>query len=173
MLPHVPALRRGKPYPSLDQSEVKDSRTGEVLVRLSQVNAGIIRKDLSRAGESRAALRKLSCEDLLKICEKTAELFQKAPCPGGEVEIGPLDDDFCCGLARLIEKIFRIVLIQRARAATARNEDIGFHLMEMVAENVVHLIAREPLFDELASPFAPTQCLLSVSRLLALRLDVE
>ena len=29
-LPHLPALRRGKAYESLDKVEVKDFRTGEV-----------------------------------------------------------------------------------------------------------------------------------------------
>ena len=46
-LPHLPALRRGRPYASLNQVTVNDCRTGEPLARLSQVNAGIIRKDLA------------------------------------------------------------------------------------------------------------------------------
>ena len=66
-LPHLPALRRGKPYASLDQVTVNDCRTGEALAQLSQVNAGIIRKDLSRIGEARSALKRLSCDRLLEI----------------------------------------------------------------------------------------------------------
>jgi len=53
MFPHLPALRRGKAYASLDQGQVKDCRTGQPLARISQVNAGIIRKDLARSGEAR------------------------------------------------------------------------------------------------------------------------
>ena len=49
-IPHIPALRRGKPYESLDTVEVKDFRTGEVKATVSQVNAGIVRKDLARVG---------------------------------------------------------------------------------------------------------------------------
>ncbi|HEY5911001.1 MAG TPA: aldehyde dehydrogenase [Verrucomicrobiae bacterium] len=75
MLPHIPCLRFGRPYASLDQAEVRDCRAGEPLARLSQVNAGVIRKDLSRIGEARAALRELSCESLVGICGKAAELF--------------------------------------------------------------------------------------------------
>ena len=52
-LPHLPALRRGKPYASLELGEVRNCRTGEVLARLSQVNAGVIRKDFARATEAR------------------------------------------------------------------------------------------------------------------------
>ena len=64
-LPHIPALRRGKAYESLDQNQVLDCRDGTPLARLSQVNAGIIRKDLARIGESRAALRHLPVAKLV------------------------------------------------------------------------------------------------------------
>ena len=53
VLPHLPALRRGKPYASLDQVTVNDCRTVEPLARLSQVNAGVISKDLALINESR------------------------------------------------------------------------------------------------------------------------
>jgi acyl-CoA reductase-like NAD-dependent aldehyde dehydrogenase len=84
-LPHLPALRRGKPYESLDQADVKDCRTGTKLARISQVNAGIIRKDFARITEARAALKKFSCEDLLTICNKAADLFLKATLPLGDL----------------------------------------------------------------------------------------
>jgi acyl-CoA reductase-like NAD-dependent aldehyde dehydrogenase len=83
-LPHLPALRRGKPYASLDQLEVRDCRGGEPLARISQVNAGIVRKDFARIGEARAALKRLSCEQLLGICQKAADLFLNATLPLGD-----------------------------------------------------------------------------------------
>src|ERR1035438_6750659 len=83
-LPHLPALRRGKPYASLDRVTVNDCRTGEALARLSQVNAGVIRKDLARVGESRSALKQLSCDRLLEICSKAAGLFLKETLPLGD-----------------------------------------------------------------------------------------
>jgi len=82
-LPHLPALRRGKAYASLDQVEVRDCRTGEPLARISHVNAGIIRKDFARVGEARAALKKLSVEQLLEICRQAAELFLQGTLPLG------------------------------------------------------------------------------------------
>ena len=39
-IPHLPALRKGQPYESLEKVDVKDHRTGEVLAQVSQVNAG-------------------------------------------------------------------------------------------------------------------------------------
>ena len=83
-LPHLPALRRGKPYASLDQVPVNDCRTGETLARLSQVNVGIIRKDLSRISEARSALKQLPCDRLLEICSRAAGLFLKETLPLGD-----------------------------------------------------------------------------------------
>jgi acyl-CoA reductase-like NAD-dependent aldehyde dehydrogenase len=84
VLPHLPALRRGKPYASLDQIDVKDCRTGQPLARVSQVNAGIIRRDLTRIRESRAALKELSCESLIELCARAAQLFEKGTLPLGD-----------------------------------------------------------------------------------------
>jgi acyl-CoA reductase-like NAD-dependent aldehyde dehydrogenase len=83
-LPHLPALRRGKPYASLDQSPVNDCRTGETLARLSQVNAGVIRKDLARISEARSALKEITCERLLEICGRAAGLFLNEKLPLGD-----------------------------------------------------------------------------------------
>ena len=83
-LPHLPALRRGKTYVSLDQAELKDCRTGEPRARVSQVNAGIIRKDLARIAESRAALKRFSCASLLEICGRAATAFLEQSLPLGD-----------------------------------------------------------------------------------------
>ena len=83
-LPHLPALRRGKPYASLEQLEVRNCRSGEPLALISQVNAGIVRKDFTRMAEARAALKALSCEQLLEICRKAGELFLEATLPLGD-----------------------------------------------------------------------------------------
>ena len=83
-IPHLPALRRGKAYASLDHVEVRDCRSGEPLARISQVNAGVIRKDFARMAESRAALKRFSGEELLQICRTAADLFLKATLPLGD-----------------------------------------------------------------------------------------
>ncbi len=84
ILPHIPALRRGKAYESLDQLNVIDHRTGAPLVSISQVNAGIIRKDLARVGESRAALKKFTTAQLVEISAKAGDLFLNATLPLGD-----------------------------------------------------------------------------------------
>ena len=57
-IPHLPALRLGRNYESLDTLEVKDHRSGEDLASVSTVNAGIVRKDLQKIGRSVEALKR-------------------------------------------------------------------------------------------------------------------
>src|SRR5690242_12798026 len=83
-LPHLPALRRGKPYESLDTVEVVNHRTGEPMARVSQVNAGIIRKDLAKIGDARAALKKFTVAELIEITAKAGDLFLNAELPLGD-----------------------------------------------------------------------------------------
>ncbi|MES2572754.1 MAG: aldehyde dehydrogenase family protein, partial [Verrucomicrobiota bacterium] len=74
-LPHLPALRRGKPYESLDKVDVLNHRTGEALATVSQVNAGILRKDLAKIGEAREALKKFTVAELIEISARAGDLF--------------------------------------------------------------------------------------------------
>ena len=83
-IPHLPALRRGRPYESLDQVNLLDHRTGVPLVTISQVNAGIIRKDLGRISESRAALKKFTTEQLIAISARAGDLFLNGTLPLGD-----------------------------------------------------------------------------------------
>ncbi|MEW6307417.1 MAG: aldehyde dehydrogenase, partial [Verrucomicrobiota bacterium] len=83
-LPHIPIIRRGRAYESLDKVNITDHRNGETLTTLSHVNVGIIRKDLAKIGESRAALKKFTVEQLLEICAKTGELFVNGTLPLGD-----------------------------------------------------------------------------------------
>ncbi len=83
-IPHLPALRRGKPYDSLEKNEIIDHRTGEVKAEVSQVGAGIIRKDLARIGEARAALKKFTVAELIEISAKAGEFFLNGTLPLGD-----------------------------------------------------------------------------------------
>ncbi len=83
-IPHIPALRLGRVYESLDQTEVKDFRTGEVKATVSQVNAGIVRKDLTRVGQAQAALKRFPVAQLIEICAKAGEQFLNGTLPLGD-----------------------------------------------------------------------------------------
>lgn len=83
-VPHIPALRRGRPYESLDKTTILDYRNGTALATVSQVNAGIVRKDLAGIAQSRAALKKLTAAALIEICARAAKLFLDGTLPVGD-----------------------------------------------------------------------------------------
>src|SRR5262245_58883054 len=83
-IPHLPALRRGKAYESLDKTQLLDHRSGNALVSISQVNAGIVRKDLARISESRAAPKRFTLPQLLEMCTRAGEQFLQSTLPLGD-----------------------------------------------------------------------------------------
>jgi acyl-CoA reductase-like NAD-dependent aldehyde dehydrogenase len=99
-VPHLPALRLGGAYESLDAFEVKDHRTGSVLALVSSVNAGIIRKDLSRLGASRAALHQFTCAQLIALSAKAGALFLNGTLPLGDRGHTQSADDYVRTLSR-------------------------------------------------------------------------
>ena len=80
-IPHLPALRWGEEYPSLAAVELVDHRSGAPVARLSQVNAGLVRRDLKRREEAGRALRALPTSEILACCARAAELFLTAELP--------------------------------------------------------------------------------------------
>jgi len=83
---HIPILRAGRPYKSLNRTALRDIRTGEVVAQVSQANRGLIAKDLARAGDNQAAFGELGADELMAICGKAAELFVSGDLPLGEDE---------------------------------------------------------------------------------------
>jgi acyl-CoA reductase-like NAD-dependent aldehyde dehydrogenase len=83
---HLPLLRKGEPYTSLDTAKVPHYRTGEPVAELSLANPGLIRRDL--APESQKAmsdsLAKIPVKDLVAMSAKAAELFMTASLPCGD-----------------------------------------------------------------------------------------
>ena len=99
-IPHLPALRRGKPYDSLDKVQVKDHRTGEVMAEVSQVNAGIVRKDLAKINEARLALKKFTVEELIAISAKAGDFFMNGTLPVGDRGHTQSPDEYVATLSR-------------------------------------------------------------------------
>jgi acyl-CoA reductase-like NAD-dependent aldehyde dehydrogenase len=81
---HIPILRQGTTYASLDRQEVCDHRTGESLAVTSVANPGLIRRDLQRIEDSRAALQAVPHAKLLDICGRAADLFENNALPLGD-----------------------------------------------------------------------------------------
>ncbi len=53
---HIPLLRKGEPYQSLDVARIPHHRTRELFVEVSQANVGLIRRDLRDQATARAKL---------------------------------------------------------------------------------------------------------------------
>lgn len=99
-VPHLPALRKGRPYESLDKVQVKDHKTGEVCAEVSQVNAGIVRRDLARIGEARKALKKFTVAQLIEITAKAGDLFLNGTLPLGDKGHTQSPEEYIATLSR-------------------------------------------------------------------------
>jgi len=72
---HVPVLRAGNTYTSLDQIVLSDIRTGEPVARVSQANRGLIARDMAGAASRKRILASRTAAELITICRKAADLF--------------------------------------------------------------------------------------------------
>jgi Aldehyde dehydrogenase family len=87
----IPILRHGNPYKSLDLARVPHHQTREIFVEVSQANAGLIRRDLSRQDIAQASLQRFSTRDLVNICSRAAEHFTNDSLPLGDSAQTPDD----------------------------------------------------------------------------------
>lgn len=88
---HIPILRHGNPYKSLDVARVPHHRTRETFVEVSQANPGLIRRDLSRQEVARASLTRFSTRELVEICVRGADYFTNDALPLGDSSQTPED----------------------------------------------------------------------------------
>jgi acyl-CoA reductase-like NAD-dependent aldehyde dehydrogenase len=88
---HIPLLRFGRPYRSVDVSVVPHHRTKKPFVEVSQANVGLISRDLLSQGDARAALQRFSVDELIGMCAKAAPIFLEDTLPVGEATQRPRD----------------------------------------------------------------------------------
>jgi len=72
---HLPILRWGVPYRSVNQVVTPHFRTREPFVSMSQANIGLIRRDLLQQADARALLLKIPVADLVKMAGTAANHF--------------------------------------------------------------------------------------------------
>jgi hypothetical protein len=72
---HLPILRWGVPYRSVNQVVTPHFRTREPFVSMSQANVGLIRRDLLKQTEARALLLAIPVTELVKMAGKAANHF--------------------------------------------------------------------------------------------------
>src|SRR5687767_12190376 len=89
---HIPVLRWGEPYKSLETDKVIHFATGEPVAEASQANGGLVERDMRHAQRARDALRQIPIKDLLVMVKKAGELYANAELPLGDGTQTP--DDF-------------------------------------------------------------------------------
>ncbi len=80
---HIPVLRWGEPYKSMDVDKVVHFQTGEALAEVSRANAGLVERDMRHAKRAREVLREIPISELIKMVQKAADLYTEAELPLG------------------------------------------------------------------------------------------
>jgi acyl-CoA reductase-like NAD-dependent aldehyde dehydrogenase len=81
---HIPVLRWGQPYTSMDVDEVVHFQTGEPIAKVSRANGGLIQRDMRKAQRARDVLREIPIDELIARVGKAGELYMNAELPMGD-----------------------------------------------------------------------------------------
>src|SRR5579871_1453991 len=81
---HIPILRKGVPYRSLDTVRTPHYRTRENFVEISIANVGLIRRDLLDQRTAKEALAAFSTPELIAISRRAADIFLNDALPLGD-----------------------------------------------------------------------------------------
>ena len=90
---HIPILRKGRAYRSVDVVRLAHHRTRQPFVEVSQANAGLVRRDLRDEDQRgmRSALEGFSTRELLALCARAAGHFAADTLPVGDGPQTPAD----------------------------------------------------------------------------------
>ncbi|MCE9529967.1 MAG: aldehyde dehydrogenase family protein [Planctomycetes bacterium] len=86
---HIPALRLGKPYISLEKTTLVHHVTGEPVAEVSQISGVAISRDLSKMAMAKKELAAIPIRDLIGMYAKAADIFAK-----GTITIGDQEQTF-------------------------------------------------------------------------------
>jgi acyl-CoA reductase-like NAD-dependent aldehyde dehydrogenase len=89
---HLPVLRWGIPYTSIDVDPVVHFATGEPIANVSRANGGLIQRDMRKAARARDVLREIPIDELITRAGKAGELYMNATLSMGDGTQSP--DEF-------------------------------------------------------------------------------
>src|SRR6478609_6937661 len=89
---HLPILRWGQSYDSLERDDVVHFSTGEPIAAVSRANGGLIQRDARKAQRARDALRAIPIDELIARAKTAGELYMGATLPMGDGTQSP--DEF-------------------------------------------------------------------------------
>src|SRR5213076_1797337 len=81
---HLPVLRWGSPYTSMDVDPVVHFAAGEPIAHVSRANGGLIQRDMRKAQRARDVLREIPIDDLITRVGKAGELYMNGTLPMGD-----------------------------------------------------------------------------------------
>ena len=79
---HIPILRQGKTYESIDKITIVHHATGEPVATVSQANAGLISRDVHRWDFD--VLEQFTVKELIAMCKKAGDLLMNGTLPIGD-----------------------------------------------------------------------------------------
>src|SRR5580693_6530324 len=141
---HIPILRKGVPYRSLDTIRTPHYRTREDFVEISQANVGLIRRDLLDQHSAKEALSAIPTADLIAISRRAADIFLNETLPVGDAAQSP--DDYLKQLASTTGMPH----------ALARKNMRKIHAALFEMEQVIAGLTRGVSFDILDRGFGPS-----------------
>lgn len=110
----IPILRLGETYESADLVELNENLVTHT------ANPGLIRRDLLRIKEAKAALDAIPAETLADYCEVAAGLFMNAELPCGDAMQGP--DDYVESLSALTRLPHTLVRMNMSKIHAAMSQ---------------------------------------------------
>src|SRR5262245_18582548 len=81
---HIPVLRWGEPYQSMDLDKVVHFITGEPLAEVSRANGGLHERDMRFAKRAREVLREVPSAVLLGMVKQPPDLYTQVELPLGD-----------------------------------------------------------------------------------------
>ena len=136
---HLPILRWGQPYTSLEVDEVAHFATGEPIAKVSRANGGLVQRDARKAQRARDVLREIPIDELVRRVGQAGTLYMNATLPMGDGTQTP--DEFVRAQSATTGLPERM-----ARANMQKNE---FVLSEM--GRILTSLTRELAFDVLSN----------------------
>jgi len=79
---HIPVLRHGTTYQSVEKIELLDHATGAPFASVSQANSGMVRRDILAMADD--ALERFTVAELMDLSRTAAKLFTEAELPLGD-----------------------------------------------------------------------------------------
>ncbi len=93
-IPHLPILRLGHHYASLDVAQITHVSGGQPVVQVSQANSGLITMDLKKTRTAQQILRKIPAKERMEMVRRAGHIFMHDTLPLGEDGQTQSPDDY-------------------------------------------------------------------------------